>query len=311
MGLVRGSASITRFRITGGPETPDFDRHRFTEIPQASEIRESIGFVPFEPDAPYEVGAQRFVFRLRIDRRRPDATGVRERLRELVRIELESTGREFMGTKRRRELKELAEAELLSRAAPRSKIVEGCLDGRIAWIGTTGKNDLGVVVQALRGIGVLLDPLTPWADEPEDFGGDDAGLAREPGESVLGCRFLRGLLGDEEVMFEPVSGSVRLVTREAKVSLSGGVLPELVRYVEEGCEVVAAKLVVGDLVFRFDGPSFRVSSLKVETAKYEHWTGQLDERLERISGLFELLDGKFKAARRGLDAPPALAAVAG
>lgn len=308
MGLLRGSATVTRFKLASPPSAaPDFDRLRFEEIPPTSEIRERVGFVPYQSGAPYEVAARRWAFRVRIDRRKPDPTAVRERLAELVQTELEATGRDWIGSKRRRELKHLAEEELLTRATPRSKIVECCLDGRTLYVGTTAKSDLGLVLQALRSLGVNADPDTPWSGEPEDFDSELA-VAREPGQSVLGCRFLRALLDDGEVMVEPVSGSARLVTREARVSLAGEILPELLRYVEAGAEILSAKLVVGDHRFRFDAPSYRIQSLRVETENHEHWTGLLDERLEKIAALWEMLDQKYRQVRSRLDRAPAAAA---
>src|SRR5688500_11941065 len=107
MGLLRGSATVTRFQVVHVPPAPDFERARFEEIPPASEVRERIGFVPFEPGAPYEVGTRRFAFRVRIDRRKPDPTAVRERLADLVRTEMEASGRDWVGSKRKRELRQL------------------------------------------------------------------------------------------------------------------------------------------------------------------------------------------------------------
>lgn len=312
MPLLRGSASITRFRVVNGPETPDFERRRFEEIPPQSEIRERIGFLPLDPEAPYEVGTRRFFFRARIDRRRPDATAVRERVQEMVRAELAATGREFVGSKRRREMRMEAEQELLSRTMPRTKIIECCLDNGLLLVGTCAKADLGLVVQALREIGVQADLLTPWLEDGEDPQGEmglDLGIGKEPGHSILGCRFVRDLLEDPEVLVEPVQGSVRLVTKEAKVALSGGVLPELLRYVEQGAEILSAKLVVGDLRFRFEAPAFRIHSLRVETERHEHWTQLLDERLEKIAALWELLDGKYRSVRSRPAAPVEDAAV--
>src|SRR4029077_2306949 len=97
---------------------------QFWEIEPGSEVRERMGFVPFELEAPWEVAKGRYVFRVRIDKVRPDPTAVKERIRELVKAEMEATGKTFVGAKTRKKLKELAEAEQCMRQAPRSKIIE-------------------------------------------------------------------------------------------------------------------------------------------------------------------------------------------
>ena len=112
MGLLSATVAVTRFNVVVPPEGPDFERARFWEIEPGSEVRERMGFVPFELDAPWEVAQGRYVFRLRIDRIRPDATAVKERLRELVKAEMEATGKTFVGPKTRKKLRDLAEARV-------------------------------------------------------------------------------------------------------------------------------------------------------------------------------------------------------
>ena len=51
--------------------------------------------------------------------------------------------------------------------------------------------------------------------------------------------------------------------------------------------------------FRLDALSWRLSGLSVETLGKGHWTEVLDERLEKITAVFELLDRKYGAWRRG------------
>ena len=99
MGLLSGTVAVTRFNVVVPPEGPDFERARFWEIEPGSEVRERMGFVPFELDATYEAAQGRYVFRVRVDRIRPDATAVKERLRELMKTEMEATGRTFVGSK--------------------------------------------------------------------------------------------------------------------------------------------------------------------------------------------------------------------
>ena len=293
MALLTGPASITRFHAVGPAEAPDFEQERFFEIQPGSEVRERVGFVPFEPEAPYEVGARRYAFRVRIDTLRPDPTAVKERLAQLIRVEIDTTGVPFVGPKKRRKLKELAEEELIVKATPRTKIVEGCLDGDLLYVGSTAKNVLGRVLELLRKIGVEATPKTPWLDRTDPEIESELVMVREPGHSVLGCRFLKALMGDPEVMIEGESGNVRLVTAQAKVTLTGAVLPDLHRYVERGCEVLTAKLITADTAFRFDALAYRVNGLRIETDRHDHWTELLDERLEKINDAYDMLDRKY------------------
>ncbi|HEX2642664.1 MAG TPA: hypothetical protein VHU81_06710 [Thermoanaerobaculia bacterium] len=298
MGLLSGTVSITRFNAVVPPEGPDFERARFWAIDPGSEVRERMGFVPFEIDAPYEVAQGRYVFRVRIDKIRPDPTAVKERLRELVKTEMETSGRPFVGSKTRKKLKELAETELCMGQMPRTRIIEGCLNGNLLYVASTAKSYLGIVLALLRQAGVECDFKAPWLDEaPEIDEMSDVVIPKEPGQSVLGCRFVRALLEESDVMVEPETGSVRLATREAKVSLTGAVMNELFRYVEEGAEILSAKLHVGSFLMRFDALSYRVNGLKLEPVKNEHWTMDLDQRLEQIGAVFEMLDGKYVALK--------------
>jgi hypothetical protein len=309
MGLLSGTVAVTRFNVAVPAEGPDFERARFWEIEPGSEVRERMGFVPFELDAPWEVAQGRYVFRMRIDRIRPDATAVKERLRELIKGEMESTGKTFVGPKTRKKLRDLAEAESAMRQAPRTKIVECCIDGPILYVASTAKTYLGTVISMLRHAGVEGEFKAPWLDEaPEADEMSDVVIPREPGESVLGCRFLRVLLEEPDVMVEPEAGSVRLATREARVSLTGAVLNELYRYLEEGAEILSAKIHVGAVPLRFDALSYRVSGLKLEPVKNEHWTIDLDQRLEQIAGVFALLDGKYAALKERINTAAAAAA---
>jgi hypothetical protein len=303
MGLLTGSAAITRFRVVSRPEEPDFDRLRFTEILPQSEVRERIGFLPFTPDGPYRVGHERFAFRVRIDRRKPEAAAVRERLGQLLHAELAATGREFVGSKRRRELRQLAEDELLAGTAPRTRVLECCLDGRQLLVASTAKAYLGVVMQLVRQVGIVVDYQTPWQEgEGEQPTLSEIVEAREPGQSVLGCRALKLLLEDPEVLLEPEAGSAQLRTRQARITLAGEVMADVFAYLEAGAEILSAKLVIADYRFRFDGLSWRVSSLKFERQRWEHWTEALDSRLERIHDLFGRLDGFYEANKGRLHA---------
>jgi hypothetical protein len=303
MGLLSASVAVTRFNVAVSPEGPDFERVRFWEIEPGSEVRERMGFVPFELDAPWEIAQGRYIFRMRIDRIRPDATAVKERLRELVKTEMEATGKTFVGPKTRKKLRDLAESESAMRQAPRTSIVECCIDGGILYVASTAKTYLGTVMALLRQAGVEGDFKAPWLDEaPEADEASDVVIPKEPGESVLGCRFLRTLLEEPDVMVEPETGSVRLATREARVTLAGAVLNELFRYLEEGAEILSAKIYVGAVPLRFDALSYRLSGLKLEPIKNEHWTIDVDQRLEQIAGIFELLDAKYAVLKERMNA---------
>jgi hypothetical protein len=305
MGILSGTVSVTRYNVAVPQGGPDFERARFHEIEPGSEVRERAGFVPFELDAPYEVGKGRYAFRVRIDRLRPDATAVRERVRELAKVEMEATGAPFVGAKARRRLRELAEQELIRRQAPRTAILECCIDGSLLYVGSTAKSWLGTVLALLRQAGVAAELKAPWLDEaPEADEASDVVMPSAPGESVLGCRFLRALLEEPEVMVEPEKGSVRLATHEARVTLTGGVLRELFRYLEEGAEILSAKLLLGPTALRFDALSYRLQSVKLEPVKGEHWTIELDQRLEQIAAVWEQLDAKYAALRDRLGGEP-------
>lgn len=306
MGLLSGTVAVTRFNVAVPQEGPDFERARFWEIEPGSEVRERMGVVPFELDAPYEAAQGRYAFRVRVDRVRPDATAVKERMRELVKAEMEATGKPFVGPKTRKKLRELAEAESAMRQAPRTRIVECCIDGSLLYVASTAKTWLGTVLTLLRQAGVEGDFKAPWLDEaPEAEEMSDVVIPKEPGQSVLGCRFLRALLEEPDVMVEPETGSVRLATREARVTLAGAVLNELFHYLEEGAEILSAKIHVGAVPMRFDALSYRLNGLKLEPVRNEHWTIDLDQRLEQIAGVFETLDGKYAALKEKINAVPA------
>lgn len=292
MGLLSGSASVTRYNVTSRPPHLDFEKARFQEIEPGSEVRHSHGFLPMELGADYEIGAERFAFRVRMDHLKADPTLLRERFRELVRAEFDS-GAKFLNTKRRRELRELAEEELLVRTLPSSRIIEGVLDGNILYVGTSAKNFLGVILELLRKIGITVEPKNPWTDRGDRSVESDIIETHEPGESILGCRLLKELVGDSEITVEPEAGYIRLKTHDSKVTISGVVFHELLHYLEQDTEILAAKMTTGEATFRFDALAFRISNLSIQTAKHDHWTETLDERLEKIGGIFDILDRKF------------------
>lgn len=293
MPLLSGALSVTRCDVTSRPAEPPFDDQPFRAIVARSEVRESIGFLPFEPGADYRVGHDRWAFRVRIDRLRPDPTAVRERHRELLRVEREEQGVEQVPPKRARALRSLAEEELVLEAQPRSKIVEGVLDGSLLYLATTADSQLGKILQLLRRIGVLADFKTPWNDLGQGDADSEILELHDPLRSLHGSTFLKELLGDRELLIEPGDGYVKLQTREARVILSGSVLRELHRYVDAGAELLAAKLLHADWSLRLDALAFRIGSLRLDRSPPGHWSERLDDRLERVEAVWELLDRKY------------------
>jgi hypothetical protein len=102
-------------------------------------------------------------------------------------------------------------------------------------------------------------------------------------------------VSDPEIMVEPETGAVRLATRDAVVSLTGGVLNELLRYLERDVEVLAARLVLDDASFRLDGLNWRLSGVRVETEPHDAWVDTLSERLDALADLLDRLDAKYGA----------------
>ena len=303
-GILGKTVAVTRFNVSVPPEGPDFERARFWEIEPGSEVRERMGFVPFELDAPWEAAQGRYVFRMRIDRIRPDATAVKERIRELIKVEMEATGRSFVGPKTRKKLRELAEVESTLGQRPKTTIVEAVIDGALLYVGSTSKSHLGLVATLLRQAGVEAELKAPWLDiAPEAEESSDIVLPRSPGESVLGCRFMRFLLEDPEVMVEPEAGMVKLATREGRVSLSGSVLNDLHRYLDDGAEILAAKIHVGVIPIRFESVSYRFTA-RLEPPRADHWMVALDDRLEQLAGLYQALDAKYERFAQGQAASP-------
>ena len=77
--------------------------------------------IPFELDEPFEFGKNRYAFRVRMDKINVDSTLVNERLRELVKHELEMTGK--MGPRIRKKLN-ISSATELVRVAIRNGVVK-------------------------------------------------------------------------------------------------------------------------------------------------------------------------------------------
>jgi hypothetical protein len=302
MGLLSGPATVTRFSVERKPADPAFEQAAFRELAPGGEVRQRSGFVPFEPDAPYQVGQHRWAFRVRIDTLRPDPTGVAERLKQLVKTERELTGKQYINAKTRRRLRHLAEEELIVKAAPRTRVVECVIDAGMLYVGSSSSGPLSAVLDLLRAIDVAVELKAPWLDSGEPDVVSAVIEPRAPGHAVLGCRFLKALIGDSDVTIEPEAGSVSLQTAEARVTLRGAVLPDLQRYLQGDAELLAAKLVSGEATFRFEAMPFRVAGARVETERHDAWTEQLDARLEKLVALYDLLDRKYASLRESLHA---------
>lgn len=296
MGFLAGNVACTRFNVTVLPELVDFETARFFEIQPGSNLVESMGFVPFELDEEYTFGKDRYAFRVRIDKINVDSTRVKEHLRVLVKAE-EDRGA-IVGSKLRKKLKTLAEQDILAQSNPRTKVIEAVIDRDVLYVGSTSKSHLGAVLDLLNRVGVQVEYKTPWLDANLDEEPNDIVEMKEPGQSIYGCRFLKWLLSDPDMFVEPEKGSIKLATpTHARVNLSGEVLGELDHYLEEGAEILTAKLLFNGVPMTFDGTSYRINSLKLETVKGEHWTETLDGRLDMLRTIWDALDEKWQLYR--------------
>lgn len=293
MGLISGSLACTRFNVISLPENPEFELIPFRGIAPGSSIREREGFVPYEPGEPFEVGARKWAFRVRIDKVVPDSTAVAERVKELVKIETENVGPPSV--KLRQQFKMQAEDEFMQHPMPRSKVIECLLEETVLYVGSTSKGHLGLVIELLKRIAVEVDFKTPWLDAGQEEEMSEIVELKEPGQSILGCQFLRKLLNDPDAIVEPEKGGVKMVTPEGvKVSLSGPVHNELDRLLDNGAEILSAKILVEGFAFNLDGLSYRITGLSLENHKNKHWTEQLDLRVEKLKQLWDWLDAKYE-----------------
>lgn len=300
MGLLSGAVSAIRFNVLFMPEEIDFQLLPFQAIAPGSLLRERSGFVPYEPGAEYEISHGVWAFRVRIDKIQLDSTQIQERLKELIKIEEEQVGPPSPQT--RRKLKQLAEDELMQHPAPRTKIIECYMNRSHLHIGSTSKGHIGTVLELLKKIGVEVDFKTPWLDAGlEDVESEMLEL-KEPGQSLWGTRFLRWLINDPDILLEPEKGSVKLMSPDgARISLAGPVLQEVDRYIQQGAEILSAKMLAQNYAFQFDGLSYRINGLKMEAHKSLHWIERLETRMETLCEVWDFLDEKFTASQPSLD----------
>jgi len=291
MPLLSGNVSCTRFNVISMPEELNFEQQAFQLLNPGSSIKERAGFVPFELDEPYEMGHKKWAFRVRKDKITVDSTLMKERFKELVKIEHEQVAPP--SPKKKRELRQLAEDELLARTAPRSKIIECLLEHGVLLVGSISKEHTDTVFELMRRIGVEMEYKTPWAELGQEL---ESPLvdASDPGKSVLGCHFLKKLLEDPTVFVEPEKGRIKLITAEGtNVTLTGSVLGEMTRYLEEGAEILSAKLIINETGVSFDGLSYQLVGMKIGKVEGDHWTEVLLERVDPVNAMWELLDEKY------------------
>jgi len=293
MGLLTGSVCVTPFKASSHVDESTFEALAYEGIDLASEVKESIGFIPFEPEAAYQIGAGRVAFRMRIDRRRADSVQLRERHKQLLLTELEQTGVPYVPSGRRAELRHLAEEELIVGRTPTSTVIECCIDNKMLYAGTTSKVHLGVLQQLLRKAGVATEIHNPWLEKglPEEW--SDLPETMDPAASIYGCRFLAKLVGDPEFLIEPEQGYVRLASEDTRITLSGDVITDLHRYLTSDADILAAKLLHKDVRFTIDATTFRLSAIKFSRPGNQSWVENLDVRLEQIRELLDLLYKKF------------------
>ncbi|PIE03503.1 MAG: hypothetical protein CSA81_01815 [Acidobacteria bacterium] len=294
MPLLSGNVACTRFNVISMPDELNFEQEAFHLIQPGSAIKDRIGFVPFELEESYELRPKTWAFRVRRDKVTVDSTLLKERVKELIKIENEQTGPPSFSKKK--ELRQLAEDELLARTAPRSSIVECLIEHGVVYVGSTAKASTDAVSELLRRIGVELEYKTPWLELGQEAESSIV-EAKDPGQSVLGCHFLKKLLEQSDVLVEPVKGRAKLITSEGThVSLAGSVINEMNRYLDEGAELISAKLIVKEATLQFDGLSYHFSGLKVENAKADHWTETLETRMDSIRAMWEMLDERYLQA---------------
>lgn len=295
MGLISGSAACTRFNVIAMQHDElNFDLIPFRPIQPQSNLREQEGFIPFEPDEPFEIGARRWAFRVRIDKVTFDSTLVGEMVKRMVKEETEAVGPP--SPKKRRQFRQDAEDALMAHPVPRVKVIECVLEESVLYVGSTSKGHLGTVLELLKRIGVEAEVKTPWLDAGQEEEFSEIIELKEPGQSVHGSRFLKALLNDPDVLVEPEKGSVKLMSKDgAKLSLAGPVLNELDRCLEQEAMPLNAKLLMNEFSFSFDALSYRINGLKLDTFKNKHWTEALDERLDKIKELYAWLDEKYQA----------------
>lgn len=294
MGLMTGSIACTRFSVVSAPEELDFEAVPFRALQAGSNIRESTGFIPYEPGADYQIANRQWAFRIRLDQKKVDRNQHQERLRELIKIEHEQVGPPSI--KKIQELRKLAEEELLATQSSTTQIIECLIDDATLYVGTVSQTKLGLVSAMLLKLGVQIDFKTPWLELGMESAASQVIDYKDGSQSVLGCDFLKWLLNDPEFFPEIEQGQGKLITDEGTtVTLKGTIQNDLDRYLDSGADLLTLKLIYNDVVLTLDGLSFRISGLKVNPYKSQHWIETLQSRMERVGDLWQTLDDRFQA----------------
>ena len=149
-----------------------------------------------------------------------------------------------------------------------------------------------MVAGELGRLGMAIVAKAPWVRRGE-AGESAVDLAAEPEESAVGFELMRELLGDSTMAIEPDEGRVKLRTRDTRIALSGVVIHDLFHFLEQGADILAARMVAEGVTFDFDVVKYRITNLRVVTEPAEDWKEVLNERLEKISEVFEILDMRY------------------
>lgn len=230
----------------------DLEAIEFREIQPGSEIRESVGVVPMWSGVDMKAWDGAYAFRVRVDTRRPNATKVRERVRQMVEVELEH-GAAIVGPKKRRELKALAEEELIFEAEIKMKMIEVYILGEDLLIGSASDSDVDRVVGLLRKVGIAPEPVFPWGQDVADG---------SSGREFLGrLSMSRG----EELWINSVDGAVKINLPEGRVSATGSIGQVLSLLHNKPHEIISAKVILGMDAeggeFHLDGFPWRIRGL--------------------------------------------------
>jgi hypothetical protein len=293
MPLLHGSIQCVRYNLLFCPEHPDFESLAFEPIPPMSALKERSGFIPFVPEHAYELGPGRFAFRVRKDTVKIDSTRLKERIQDLLRREEAEVG--FPNLKRKKEIRQMVEEELLRETTPRCKIIECYVDGNILFLGSTSHADQDLVTNLMKKIGFECEPKTPWGDRNQEL--DCHWLpSKHPSHSLLGCIFARKLLNHPDIFLEPEKGSVRMVIPNGtQIGLSGPVVEEVDRLLVQGAEILKEKILFGSgETITFDALDFSISGLKTERFRSDTWQEQLEQRIDAIAALFDRLDHQYE-----------------
>lgn len=177
MGLFSGSASYTRYRITG--DVPDAVKpfaleklqwHAFREIDPGTLSDKSIGWVSAENMSLASFEDMHFakdpylVFALRIDTRRIPPIALRAALlREELKLKQES-GRERLSKKQKNDIREEQIQRLLKKVLPLPSVCEVCWNtaaGEVLFFSTSKKSNEEFVAFFYRSFDLKLRALTP------------------------------------------------------------------------------------------------------------------------------------------------------